>query len=65
MWDKEISPSGINIFIRDSASLVPDKNIHPLGEISLIEHGYTCTLMDAINLIFLWHLCFLVNKPVI
>ena len=51
MWDKEISPSGIDIFIRDSASLVPDKNIHPSGEISLIQHGYT--LMDSINLIFL------------
>ena len=33
MWD--ISTSGMNILIRDSASLVPDKNIHPSGEISL------------------------------
>ena len=35
MWGKEISPSGMNILIRDSPSLVPDKNIHPSGEISL------------------------------
>ena len=30
-----ISPSGMNILIQDSASLVPDNNIHPWCEISL------------------------------
>ena len=29
MWDKEISRSGKNILIRDSASLVPDKMFTP------------------------------------
>ena len=35
MWNKEISPSMVNILIRDSASLIRDKNIPPLDEISL------------------------------
>ena len=33
LWDKEISSSGMNILIRDSTSLVNDKNIHPSEKI--------------------------------
>ena len=34
-WDKEISPSVMNILMKDSTSPVPVQNIHPSGEISL------------------------------
>ena len=47
MWKKEISPSGMNILIKDSTSLVPDQNIHPSGAISL---SHLILMIDSINL---------------
>ena len=35
-------PRGMNILVRDMAILIPDQNIHPSGENSiLIPHGLT------------------------
>ena len=47
MWDKEISTSGMNILIMDSASLIPDKNIHPSAKIFLSHIDPHMT--DSIN----------------
>ena len=48
MWDEEISPLGMNILIRNSASLVPDQNIHHLWWDFLIpcKHG-SILMMDS------------------
>ena len=50
MWDKEMLPSGMNILIKDSASLVPDKNIHPSISHMDTHDAFYCPVSQEV-----WH----------